>query len=146
MNRTHHNIDHISKCQLKKLFGIPPMCWPRNPTTSSVTPVKRRKKKSLPTGQLPRLPSDRHKQQETDEGIPLEGAVKKEGIDQRQEEDGVMVLGLTPTHVWSAGGCYFFFFHSLSSGRMSANIFCRLCCARIKLFLIYLWFVNTNIR
>lgn len=58
-------------------------------------------KKSIPTGQLPRLPSDRHKQQETDEGIPLEGAVKKEGTDQRQEEDGVQVLGLTPTRVIS---------------------------------------------
>lgn len=65
-------------------------------------PSHQLKEKSLQTGQLPRLPSDGQKQQETGEGTPLEGAVKKEGTDQRQEEDEVLGLGFTSTRVISS--------------------------------------------
>lgn len=145
MNRTHHNIDHISKCQLKKLFGIPPMCWPRNPTTSSVTPVKRRKKN--PNSQLANChgcqATDTNSRKQT-RGSHWRGPWKRKALTRGRKKTGWWSLGWPPHMCGQQGGVCFFY--SLSSGRMTASIFCRLCCARIKLFLICLWFVNTNIR
>lgn len=82
------------------------MCWPLNLTTSSVTPVKREKKKK--TGQLPMVTEQPTQTAGNRRGDPIRGAVKKGRHWLEAGRGQGMVLELTPPTYWTCPAAGYF--------------------------------------